>query len=138
MDKEEQPRSSARIASQTSVNYAEPRRDSTWTDGEVQALACMFYTNKLKVGRFGPATVQHLVEMGKVWFLIPLSHSHFPLSQVPEELHHRLDGAGMSRWVQRNKYRVRQEIILYKEQQKEVNGMKLELSSDSEEEEGQQ
>ena len=44
----------------------------------------------------------------------------------------------MSRWVQRNKDRVRQEIILYKEQQKEVIDMKLELSSDSEEEEGQQ
>jgi hypothetical protein len=77
MDKEEQPRSSARIASQTSVDYAEPRRDSTWTDGEVQALACMLYTNKLKVGRFGPATVQHLVEMGKVWFLIHVSYSYF-------------------------------------------------------------
>jgi hypothetical protein len=68
MYKDNQPRSSARIASQKSVDYSEPRRDSTWTDGEVQALGCMLYTNKLKVGRFGPATVQHLVEMGKVWF----------------------------------------------------------------------
>ena len=71
MDKDEQARpgrSSARIASLKVVDYAESRRDCSWTYSEVQALACMLHTNHMKVGRFGPASVQHLVEMGKVWF----------------------------------------------------------------------
>jgi hypothetical protein len=45
-----------------------------------------------------------------------------------------MDGAGISRWVQKNQERVKQEINLYKEQQKEVDEMKLVISSDSEDE----
>ena len=71
IDKEEQikpARSSARIASQKAVDYEESRRTCSWNYSEIQALAAMLVQNGLRVGKFGPATVEHLVEMGKVWF----------------------------------------------------------------------
>ena len=57
----------------------------------------------------------------------------FFLHYVPEELKHRVEDAGISRWVTRNQETVKQEMGLYKAEQQEVEDMELVLS-DSEQE----